>query len=271
VEAASHETASYKKLVKYQDTSKPASRSYFLAEFGGRLRDYDMRLLDATNVKATFFGGRPMNLAFLSNGVEMSKFNELARTKANADFLMVGSATVVAGDVIQATGQLSCLINVELKVYATAGGEMIASAADSTRATGEKIEDCTAVAAQKIARLMAPEFASKTLGYWADRAARGRQYSIELKGSNVSLPMRMAFIKGLREIDGAADIEQKSAGADGVRATLTLKGKGDPMERVYAGVSSQPAFAGKDLDGDVQGELVTLCLGKCGAAQNKKK
>ncbi|MFA9217232.1 MAG: hypothetical protein ACEQSK_09015, partial [Sphingomonadaceae bacterium] len=140
VAAASHETASYKKLVKYQDNSKPTSHPLFLNEFAGRLRDYDLRLLDASNAKSKYFGDKPINLALLSNGAEMAKFSEYARTKANADFLMVGSATVIAGERNPATNELACVVNAEVKTFATAGGELIASMAESTQASGPNIE-----------------------------------------------------------------------------------------------------------------------------------
>lgn len=271
VAAASHETASYKKLVKYQDASKPTSHPLFLNEFSGKLRDYDLRLLDAMNARSKYFGDKPINLALLSNGAEMAKFSEFARTKANADFLMVGSATVIAGDRNPSTGELACVVNAEVKTFATAGGELIASMAESTQASGPNIEACNATATQKVARMMAPSFASSTLGYWADRAARGRQYTVEFKGVNLTLPMRMAFAKALQQVDGATAVEKKSDGPEGVQATVTLKGKGDPMEQIYAAVMNQPAFAGKDLDGKTEGEQVTLCLNKCGAPEAKTK
>lgn len=274
VAASSHETASYKHLVKYQDTSKPTNRPLFLNEFAGKLRDYDLRLLDSMNAKSKFFGDKAINLTLLGNTAEMAKFSEFARTKANADFLMVGSATVIAGERNNATGEMGCVANAEVKAFATAGGEMIASMAESAQASGPNIEGCAALATQKAARLMAPSFASSALGYWADRAARGRQYTVEFKGSNLALPVRLAFAKALRDIDGASAVEKKEDGPDGVKVTLTLKGKGDAMEQVYGAVSSQPAFSGKNLDGTVEGELVTLCLDKCGApakAPAKKK
>jgi hypothetical protein len=274
VAASGHEKSSYKRLTKYQDTSKPTNRPLFLNEFSGKLRDYDLRLLDSSNAKSKFFGDKPINLTLLGNSTEMAKFSEFARTKANADFLLVGSATVISGERSGATGEMGCVVNAEVKAFATAGGEMIASMAESVQASGPNIEGCAGVATQKAARLMAPGFASSALGYWADRSARGRQYTVEFKGSNLALPVRMAFAKALRDIDGATAVEKKEDGPDGVKVTLTLKGKGDAMEQVYGAVSSQPAFAGKNLDGSVDGEMVTLCLDKCGApakAATRKK
>jgi hypothetical protein len=264
VSADSHEKASYKHLVKYQDTSKPTNRAQFLGSFSGRLRDYDLRLLDSANAKSQFFGNRTINLGLLSNSAEMSKFSEYARTKANADFLLMGTSTVVAGEINPSTGAMSCAVNAEVRAFATATGEVVAAMSDSAQASGLNIEACAAVASKKIADLMAPGFASSALGYWADRAARGRQYTVELKGSNLALPMRMAFAKALRDIAGATAVEKKEDGPDGVKVTLTLKGGADPMEQVYGAVSSQAAFSGKSLDGTVVGELVTLCPDKCG-------
>lgn len=271
VAAASHETASYKKLVKYQDASKPTSHPLFLNEFAGNLRDYDLRLLDNTNARSKFFGDKQINLALLSNSAEMAKFSEFARTKANADFLMVGSATVIAGERNTATGEMSCVVNAEVKTFATAGGEMIASMSESTQAAGPNIEACAAGASQKVARLMAPSFANRTLGYWADRAARGRQYTVELKGSNLPVPMRIAFAKAVKQMSGASAVEKKTDGDDGVMLTLTLKGQGDAADDIYSAVSEQGAFAGKVLDRKVDGEQVTLCLNKCGGPEPKTK
>lgn len=264
VAAQSHETASYRKLVEYQDTSKPMPNSVFLASFSGNLRDYDMRLLDSSITRSKFFGDRKVTLSTLSNSAEMATFAEFAR-KSKADFLMVGSSTVVAGEVNPASGMQTCTVTAELKVFATAGSEQISSAAQGAEAAGRNIEDCAANASTKIANMLAPEFANRTLGYWADRAARGRQYTIEFKGPGLSLPLRMAFSKALQQIPGATDVETKESTDALISATLTLKGKVDAMEQVYGAVTSQPVFATRTLDGTTQGETVVLCLDSCAA------
>ena len=264
VEAKSHEKASYRKLVEYQDTSKPTANSVFLSSFSGQLREYDLRLLDPSITRSKFFGDRKITLNTLSNSSEMAKFAEFAR-KSNSDFLMVGSSTVIAGDTNPATGMQTCTVAAELKVFATAGSEQISSAAQSTEAAGRNIEDCAAKASTKIANMLAPEFANRTLGYWADRAARGRQYTVEFKGTGLNFPLRMAFAKALREIPGATDVETKENSDAGVRATVTLKGKVNAMEQVFGAVSSQTAFAGRNIDGAEEGETLVLCLNSCSA------
>ena len=263
VSADSHEKMSYKKLVEYQDTSKPEKKSIFLNEFGGKIRAYDLKMLDASIARSKFFGDKPITLSALADGAQMAKFSEYARTKANADILLMGSATVIDGGKNEATGQVTCSVSATVKAFATAGGELIYSLAKGTQASGMNIESCAAAAAGKIAAIMAPEFAEGSLGYWADRAARGRQFTVELKGKGLSLPMRIAFAKALRDIEGATDIEKKEDGSDGVKVTMTMKGKADAMEQVYTAVSSQGAFASKTLDGTVGGEMITLCIDKC--------
>lgn len=270
VEKNSHEKVSFKKLVEYQDTSKPTANSIFLSSFSGNLRDYDLRLQDSSITRSKFFGDKKITLATLQSSSDMAKFAEFAR-KANSDFLMVGSSTVVSGETNPNTGNLTCVVTAELKVFATAGSEQISSAAESTEASGRNIDDCAARASKKIADMLAPEFANRTLGYWADRSARGRQFTVEFKGNALPFPMRIAFAKALRDIPNVTDVEKKDESDSGVKFTLTLKGKADPMEQVYTVVSAQPAFAGKTLDGKTEGEMVTLCLNSCSSASKGKK
>jgi hypothetical protein len=263
IDERSHETASYKKLIEYQDTSKPSSKSIFLSAFGGNLRDYDLRIQDSAVARSKFFGDRAISLATLTNSAEMAKFSEFARTKANSDFLLIGNSTVIGGEKNPATGEMSCVVNAEVKAFATASGELISATSESMEASGLNIEACAAIASKRMADLLAPQFAGRALGYWADRAARGRQYTVELKGSSLPLPMRLAFAKSLRDIPGATDVEKKEDSDGGVKVTLTYKGKGDAMEEVYSMVSAHPAFASKVLDGKAEGELLTLCIDKC--------
>ncbi|MFA6970546.1 MAG: hypothetical protein WC208_04005 [Gallionella sp.] len=276
VEASSHLKASSRTLIQYQDTSKPTSKSIFLGAFGGNLRDYDMKLQDSANVRSKFFGDKVISLSVLQNGAEMSKFSEFARTKASADFLMIGNSTVVGGGGnSSATGQISCVVNAEVRAFATSGNELIASDSQSTQASGTNIEECAAIASKKIADLMAPVFAERALGYWADRSARGRQFTVELKGTGVPVSMRIGFTKALKGIEGAADVEKKEDGDGGVKVTLTLKSKEDAADAIYEAVASQAAFAGKNLDRLAVGEQITLCFNKCAGesptAKGKKK
>lgn len=263
VDAKNHVKASYRKLIEYQDSSKPSSKSEFLDSFSGNLRDYDMRLLDSTNVRSNFFGDKAITLSVLENSTDMSKFSEYARTKANADFLMIGNSTVIGGDKNPVTGQISCAVNATIRAFATADNELIASDSESTQASAMNIEGCAAIASKKIADLMAPTFAGRALGYWADRAARGRQFTVELKGAELPVMMRIGFTKALKSIHGALDVEKKEESDSNIKATLTLKSMDDVADTIYEAVASQTAFAGKNLDRVVNGEMITLCLDKC--------
>lgn len=64
--------------------------------------------------------------------------------------------------------------------------------------------------------------------------------------------MRIAFAKALRDIDGATAVEKKADGPDGVR--VTLKGKADAMEQVFAAVSSKLGKV-KDATGSLKTQL----------------
>ncbi len=270
VQAKSHDTVSYRKLVEYQDSSKPASNAFFLTPFSGNLRDYDLKLMDAAITRSKFFGDTKITLSALTNGSQMAKFSEFAR-KANADFLMVGNSTVIEGGK-NSLGQMTCVVNADVRAFATAGSELIAASAESMQASGDKIEDCAAAASKKIADKIAPEFANRALSYWADRAARGRQYTVELKSASpLSSAMKDDFAMALSDIKGVADVEPKEETKSSAKFTLTLKGKVNAALLITSAVRAQPSFAGKTLDRNVEGELVTLCLDSCTEAVSAAK
>ena len=265
VDARSHESTTFRSLVQYQDTSKPSKNPLFLAAFSGNLRDYDLRLLDAAITRSKFFGDRTLTLSALEDSAEMAKFAEFARTKANADFLMIGNSTVVGDERNPATGEIACTISAQVKMFATAGSEMIAADTMPSQASGMNIEECTTRASRKVADMLAPSFANRALTYWADRAARGRQYTVELRGKNLTAPLRMAFSKAVRDLKGASDVEKKEDGDTGVKLTVTVKGKVAVDEEVYAAVAAQPAFATRQPDLKVEGEVIVICPDSCGA------
>jgi hypothetical protein len=260
VEAASHQTASFRHLVEFQDNSKPTTLPIFQAEFIGNLRDYDLRILDSSNIRSEFFGGKPLTLSTLENGPEMKKFSEFARKK-NAAFLMVGTSTVVKGDVQAATGRLLCVVKVALTVFSTTDGEIVASAADDVLAEGINIEDCAGAASKKVGARMSPVIASRVLSYWADRSARGRQYVVELRGKSFDLVTKMAFKKAVHAISD--DANESDTTDTSIKYTVTLKGKVDAEEAVINALSAQSAFANKNLDDHVDQNLITVCIGKC--------
>jgi hypothetical protein len=264
VQSESHDKVTYKHLVEYQDHSQPTANPIFQSAFLGNMRDYDLKFQDSSIAKSKFFGNKPIRMSTLDNSADMAKFSEFARTKSNSDFLLVGSSTVVQGDKDPATGNLTCAVNVAMKVFSTSDSEMIASDSEGMLASGINIESCAQNASKKIADHMSSKFAGRILGYWADRSARGREFIVELKGKTLTLPMRMAFAKAIKDIQGAVSVVKENSNA-GVKVTVTLKGGNDPQEIVYTAVTAQSAFAGVNLDGIVQGTEVTFCIDTCAA------
>jgi hypothetical protein len=265
VDASSSESTVYRRLVEYQDNSKPSGNPLFLPAFSGNLRDYDLNLKDPAITRSKYFGDRTLTLAALENGAEMAKFAEFARTKANADFLMIGNSTVIGGERNSATGQISCTISAHVKMFATAGSEMISADTMGTQASGMNIEECTSRASRKVADLLAPSFANRALGYWADRAARGRQYTVELRGTRLPAAMRMAFPTAVGRTKNADVVEEKEMTDSLAKVTVTIKGKVSAMTAVYAAVSADPAFASRTLDIKMDEEVIVLCPDSCSA------
>ncbi len=278
VQSNSHDKESYIHLVKYQDTSKPSTNPIFQNAFLGNMRDYDLKFQDASIARSKFFGDKHVTMSMIDNSSDMAKFAEFARTKSNSDFLLIGSSTIISGDKNPATGEMTCVVTVTMKAFSTSDSEAIASDTEGMLASGINIEACAENASKRVADLMSPQFAGRILGYWADRSARGREFIVELKGKSLSLPMRMAFAKAIKDIKGVTSVVKENANT-GVKVVLTLKGGSDPQEVVYTAVTAQSAFSGVNLDGLVEGTSVIFCIDKCvpdasgkdDASKSKKK
>jgi hypothetical protein len=259
--------------VKYQDASKPIQSGDFFPGLAGTLGGggYDLKVLNSADAKSQFFGDRKITAAILKDSAEMHKFIEFAHTQVRADFLMMGTSMVtMEPERSAATGSFGCMVTVSIDGYATAGAEQIIGVSQSASSNGTTVEECRANVSAKAARLVAPVVASQALTYWTNRAARGRQYTARLKGTSISYGMQAAFVKGLGQIAGATDVETRSRGADGVEATLTLKGKAEAMDAVYDAVSSQAAFASAKLDATATGDVLTVCIASCADTLPKK-
>jgi len=265
IQESSRDTQSYRKLVEYQDTSKPGANAYFLPTFTENVRNFDLKLLDSAIIRSKFFGDAKITLNALTNGAQMAKFSEFAR-KANADFLMLGSSTVIEGDK-NSSGMVTCVVNAEVKAFATAGSEVIAAKGESMQASGVNIEQCAAVASGKIADKMAPVFASAALNYWADRAARGFEYTVLFKSaSKLTVDMKDEFAEAMGEVKGASAAVMKDETANSVKYPVTIKGKPNVGLEISRVLKSKSNFTGKPLDRIVEGQEITLCLDSCAAA-----
>lgn len=264
IQESSRDTQSYRKLVEYQDTSKPGANAYFLPAFTENVKYYDLKVLDSAIIRSKFFGDAKITLNALTNGAQMAKFSEFAR-KANADFLMLGSSTVIEGD--KNSIGISCVVNAEVKAFATAGSEVIAAKGESMQASGTNIEQCASIASGKIADKIAPVFASAVLNYWADRAARGFEYTVLFKSaSKLTTDMKDEFAEAMGEVKGASAAVMKDETANSVKYTVTIKGKPNVGLEISRVLKSKSNFTGKPLDRIVEGQDITLCLDSCAAA-----
>jgi hypothetical protein len=233
---------------------------------------YDLKILNPAAARGEFLANKKLTNSLLQDPVEVGKFIDYARTKQHADFLMTGTAMITIDPAVDpATGLLTCTARIEVVGYATAGHEQIIGKSVPFYSSGNTPEACRANVSKKAAKVVAPDLARQALTYWSNRAARGRQYLVRLKGVNMPMPMRLAFTRALKSIEGVSDVESREGDGSSLEATITLKGKVEAMDVVYTAVSSQPAFAGKTLDGAETGEALTLCLGKCAPEPAKKK
>lgn len=260
--AQSNDVEVYRKLVKYQPQGvAPEKTSQTFNAFMGQLQDYDLRVIDNDVFKSRYFAGRPLTIEQLQDGAELARYVAYARTDANADFFMVGTAVVFDGGQNPNTGFNECTGFVTLKTYSTVDGESIASETISEESAGRNINDCAAVLAKKMAGIGGPIIGARIQEYWKRRSAYGREYVLNLTGKSLPLMVRAAFTRAVKGIPGVENDVQRAASDKQLQVVVTYKGT-EPIDQAVAmALASNPAFA--ELDSRTEGNLIQLCMGPC--------
>ncbi len=264
VEANTEERVSYKEIVKFQPKSSPESSSVVYTALSAEFQDRDLKVLDNDMFRSKYFSGTPLTLDQMSNSSELSKYVKFARQEAAADFFMVGNSIIFNTGESKTTGNKTCTALVSVKTYSTSGGEMIASETLTETGSGGTFEECKGNLGKKVGNLLGPAVATRVQEYWKRRQMYGREYSVNLLGTGLSVPMRLQF---MNQVKGTADISNvvKRTESDArVELNITYKGSESIDDAIAMNLMNSPIFQ-IDFDKVVNGDKVFVCLPKCHA------
>jgi hypothetical protein len=262
VAAEQHDNQYYRKLVRYQPQGgAPEKVSQMYNALSGQLQDYDLRVLDNDLFRSRYFKDAPLTLEQLQGSEALSKYASFARTDANADFFLVGTAIIIDAGRNLNTGDVECTGVASFKTYATVDGESIASETFSEVSSGRNVNDCAGNLTRKLAAIGGPVLGARVQEYWKRRATYGRELIVSLKGANVPLMARVAFTRAVKAVPGVEADVQRASTSTLHQLVVTYRGA-DPFDQALAvGLSENPTFA--TLDSRTDGNQVVLCLGPC--------
>jgi hypothetical protein len=271
VAADQHDSQYYFRLVRYQPQNRAPERiSQTWNAIAGQLQDYDLRLIDNDQFRSKYFRNHPMTLDELQNGAVLAKYVSYAKNDAKADFFMVGTSVIIDSGRNSATGDMECNGVVSLKTYSTVDGESIASETVSEVSSGRNLDDCSANLAKKLASFTGPIIGARVQEYWKRRETYGREIVLTLKGVNLPLRTRAAFVKAVKSLPGVeGETQQRASDASMVQLVVTYKGA-DPLDQAVA----MQLGADKDfenLDSRTEANQIVLCMGPCAKVERRPK
>ncbi len=241
----------------------PAKTSQAYNAFAGQLQRYDLRIIDNSVFRSKYFKSTPLTVEQMQDSEWLSKYVAYAKAEAKADFLMVGTSTILDEGTNHHTGDEQCAGTVTLKTFSTVDGESIASETFSESAAGSSSSDCAAMAAKKLAAVGGPVIGARIHDYWKRRCAYGREYVVTLRGDILRQSARIAFSHALKATPGVEHHTQRASGPTQLQYVVTYKGT-DPLDQVLAmALSNTPAFS--KLDSWADGNQIQFCIGPCDA------
>jgi len=242
---------------------RPSKTSQAYNAFAGQFQRYDLRIIDNSVFRSKYFKSTPLTVEQMQGSEWLSKYVAYAKAEAKADFLMVGTSTIVDEGTNRHTGDEQCAGTVTLKTFSTVDGESIASETFSESAAGSSSSDCAAMAAKRLAAIGGPVIGARIHDYWKRRCAHGREYVVTLRGDILRQSVRSAFTKALKETPGVERHYQRTSEPTQLQYVVTYKGT-DPLDQVLAmALSNTPAFS--KLDSWADGNQIQFCIGPCDA------
>jgi hypothetical protein len=264
VSAEDHDNVSYKHLVVYQPPSAQQQKiSQTYNALTAQLGDYDLSVLDNDVFKSRYFGDHPITFDQLADGGGLDRYVSFARTDANADYLMVGAAVIIDEGLSPSIGEETCTGVLTVKAYSTRDSQIIASGSVSEAASGASFDSCAANASKKIAASAGQLVGAKIQDYWKLRTMYGQQYVVTLRGGSIPLMVHAQFSAALKTLPGVESSVERISNAQELQYVVSYKGSDSIPVALATALAPSPAFA--SLDGQADGEQITMCLGRCPA------
>ena len=191
------------------------------------LNKYDLKTIDNDVFKSKFFKGKAIASDQLKNSEQLEKYVKYAQTDAKADFFAIGVSYIVDNGKNPSTGMRTCDGQVDIKVYSTQDGELIAAGSITETAEGNSADQARLNVANKIGQELGEALSIQVQNYYKKRNMNGFEYTLEVKGNFLPIE-RININKALKTVNGIQTVSLKSFDSSKIEYTLIYKGE-DPV------------------------------------------
>ena len=191
------------------------------------MNKYDLKTIDNDVFKSKFFKGKAIASDQLKNSEQLEKYVKYAQTDAKADFFAIGVSYIVDNGKNPSTGMRTCDGQVDIKVYSTQDGELIAAGSITETAEGNSADQARLNVANKIGQELGEALSIQVQNYYKKRNMNGFEYTLEVKGNFLPIE-RININKALKTVNGIQTVSLKSFDSSKIEYTLIYKGE-DPV------------------------------------------
>ena len=262
ISSETHDNAYFEHLVKYQPDSAPTHDGRVQNALKQVMLSYSMNLFESDAFRSQFFK-KAIRIEDMKASAGFAEFAKAASKDKNAkaDYMMVGSASVVDQGINPSNNLHQCSIIIEASIFSTLDGRLISAATNEQAANGISADDCGVKGANRLAGIIGPDLADLIKRDLKTRLMYGTLYVVRLSGTALPLATRMAFANAVKHIGGAnaTDREQNDTFIE-----LEVKFKGSATDMQAAVLTALNGAVGSSKwDGRVDGTDVEFCAGPC--------
>lgn len=247
----------YQHLVEYQTKAPKVENNLTEKSLSGKFNDYDITVINNDIIRSKYFKNNPITIDKLKKSEELAKYIDYARKEASADFLAIGTSSIIDKGIDSNLGLNVCDGIVEISVYSTSNGEQIASGSRTSSATGNSADQARDLVAEKIGNELGDILSVKIQDYQKNRAEYGSEFLVQVKG--VFSPMeRITLNKILKGVNGIQNVNLRTSDSGQCEYVINYKGTeilSDSIFEALAESSLAYKFANYDFK-TVAGKIV---------------
>ena len=224
VDYSKNQSEFFQNIKEYAPKNPVAQNSNLtLPELEKAFKNSGITVINNSMFKSKYFKAKPISSDQLSNSEELVKYVKYAQDEAKADFFAIGNSYITDNGVDASTGMRASSGHVNMVIYSTQDGKVIASGTFQASAIGDTADTARRAVAAKLGPGLGNELAKQIQDDYKDRTMYGTEYTLEVKGNFLPIE-RVNITKALKTVDGIQHVALKSS--DNVKLEYTVNYSG---------------------------------------------
>ncbi len=243
-----NESVFFQHLTEYAPNFPKAQGHETQSAFGAVLKKNGIQYKNSDIVKSKFFKGKPITADVLKNSAQLVSFVDAIRKDptAKADYIAIGFSYIVDNGESKTSSDYESSGDVNLIVYSTTNGEVLAEAFEKATGGGISPDDAKNNVAARLGEKLGNNIAEQIRNSYINKKLEGELHNIVFKGK-FTLGERSLLYDALEQTNGITDLTEREANDGMLEYSIKYSGK-KSLDMVIFGVLTKCSLSDKFQD-----------------------